>query len=249
MQSDKTGSTTTQGRYDKPITKREPEMTGLKVAATVLVLLVAMLLAQMAFPPQRETAPATTHGMPWQIENPGPGQSRVFGLTLGGNAASTLSDALRLAKEAPRLALLAPPDAPLALEAYFDTVSIGQLTGKLVLSIAVSSGELDAMRTKAAKTDHLETGIRQFTLNDADRQRAERLPLAAIAFIPSAGLDEAIILQRFGAPAERIRQGETLEHFLYPDKGLDLVLDSKGKEVLQYVAPADFARLRAPLGK
>jgi hypothetical protein len=56
-------------------------------------------------------------------------------------------------------------------------------------------------------------------------------------------------VQRFGAPAERIRQGETLEHFLYPARGLDIVLDSKGKEVLQYVAPADFARLRAPLGK
>jgi hypothetical protein len=176
----------------------------------------------------------------------------VFGLTLGGNAASTLSDARRLSKEAPRLALLAPPDAPLALEAYFETVSIGPLTGKLVLSIAATPADLESMRAKATKTDHLETGIRQFALNDADRQRAERLPLAAIAFIPSAGLDEAhhpVILQRFGTPAERIRQGETLEHFLYPDKGLDLVLDSKGKEVLQYVAPAEFARLRAPLGK
>lgn len=223
-------------------------MTGLKVAAGVLVLLVAMLLAQMLFPPQREPAAPITQGMPWQIESPGPGQSRVFGLTLGGGAASTLADARRLSAEAPRLALLAPPDAPLALEAYFETVSIGPLTGKLVLSIAAAPAELEAMREKAAKTEHLATGIRQFTLNEADRQRAERLPLAAIAFIPSAGLDEAIILQRFGTPAERIRQGDTLEHFLYPDKGLDLVLDSKGKEVLQYVAPADFARLRAPLG-
>lgn len=224
-------------------------MTGLKVAAGVFVLLVAMLLAQMLFPPQREPAPVATQGMPWQIELPGAGQSRVFGLTLGGAAASTLADARHLSVEAPRLALLAPPDAPLALEAYFETVSIGPLTGKLVLSIAVTSDVLEAMRAKAAKTDHLETGIRQFTLNDSDRQRAERMPLAAIAFIPSAGLDEAVILQRFGTPAERIRQGETLEHFLYPDKGLDLVLDSKGKEVLQYVAPAEFARLRAPLGK
>lgn len=224
-------------------------MTGLKVAAGVFVLLVAMLLAQMLFPPQRESAPSATQGMPWQIELPGAGQSRVFGLTLGATAASTLADALRLAKEAPRLALLAPPDAPLALEAYFETVSIGQLTGKLVLSIAATPGELDAMRANAAKTDHLETGIRQFALNDADRRRAERMPLAAIAFIPSAGLDETVILQRFGVPAERIRQGETLEHFLYPEKGLDVVLDSKGKEVLQYVAPADFARLRAPLGR
>jgi hypothetical protein len=103
------------------------------------------------------------------------------------------------------------------------------------------------MRERAAKTDHLETGIRRFILNEADRQRAENLPLAGIVFIPAASLDEAIILQRFGAPAERIPQGETLEHFLYPDKGLDVVLDRKGKEVLQYVAPADFARLRAPL--
>jgi len=224
-------------------------MTGLKVAAGVFVLLVAMLLAQMLFPPQREPAPLATQGMPWQIELPGAGQSRVFGLTLGGGAASTLADAQHLSTEAPKLALLAPPEKPLALEAYFDTVAIGPLTGKLVLSIAATSSELEAMRDKAAKTDHLETGVRKFTLNDADRQRAERLPLAAIAFIPSAGLDEAIILQRFGAPAERIRQGETLEHFLYPALGLDIVLDSKGKEVLQYVAPAEFARLRAPLGK
>ena len=224
-------------------------MTGLKLAAGVFALLVAVLLAQTLLPPQREPAPATTQGMPWQVESPGAGQSRVFGLTLGGSTASTLADARRLSAEAPRLALLAPPDAPPALEAYFESVSIGPLTGKLVLSITATASELAAMRDKAAKTDHLATGIRKFTLNDADRQRAERMPLAAIAFIPAAGLDEAIILQRFGTPAERIRQGETLEHFLYPARGLDIVLDSKGKEVLQYVAPADFARLRAPLGK
>jgi hypothetical protein len=44
-------------------------VTGLKVAAGVFVLLVAMLLAQMLFPPQREPAPPTTQGMPWQIES------------------------------------------------------------------------------------------------------------------------------------------------------------------------------------
>ena len=224
-------------------------MIGLRVAAGVFALLVAVLLAQMLLAPQREAAPAMTHGMPWQIELPGPGQSRVFGLTLGGSAASTLADALRLAAEAPTLALLTPQDAAAALEAYFESVSLGALTGKLVLSIAAAPGELEAMRSNAAKTDHLETGIRKYALREADRQRAERLPLAAIAFIPAASLDEAVILQRFGTPAERIRQGETLEHFLYPALGLDIVLDSKGKEVLQYVAPAEFARLRAPLGK
>ena len=224
-------------------------MIGLKVAAGVLALLLVLLLAPMLFPPQREPAPPMTHGMPWQIEHPGPGQSRVFGLTLGGSAASTLADAQRLSAEIPKLALLAPQEAPLALEAYFESVSFGALTGKLVLSIAAAPAELEAMRANAGKTDHLDSGMRKYALHETDRQRAERLPLAAIAFIPAAGLDEDVILQRFGTPAERIRQGETLEHFLYPAQGLDIVLDRKGKEVLQYVAPAELARLRAPLGK
>ena len=219
------------------------------IAAIVVAALLGVLAAPLLLPPKQEAPPPITHGMPWQIELPAPGASRVFGLTLGGEKPSTLTDAQRAFPELLKLALLAPPEQPLALEAYFETVAIGPLSGKLVLTVAATTAELEAMRDKAAKTDHLETGIRKFTLNEADRLRAENMPLAGIVFIPAARLDESIILQRFGAPAERIRQGETLEHFLYPDKGLDLVLDSKGKEVLQYVAPAGFAKLRAPLGK
>jgi hypothetical protein len=224
-------------------------MSRLKVAAGVAALLIAVLAAPLLFPPKQEAPPPITHGMPWQIELPVAGASRVFGLTLGGAKPSTLVDAQRAFPEVLKLALLAPTDKPLTLEAYFESVSIGPLSGKLVLSIAASQAELEAMRERAAKTDHLETGIRKFILNDADRLRAESLPLATLVFIPAASLDEAVILQRFGTPAERIPQGETLEHFLYPEKGLDVVLDRKGKEVLQYVAPADFARLRTPLGK
>ena len=53
--------------------------------------------------------------------------------------------------------------------------------------------------------------------------------------------------QRFGPPAQRIRGNEHLEHWLYPALGLSLALDSQGKEVLQYVAPAQFGQLRDPL--
>jgi len=224
-------------------------MSRLKIAAMVVVALVAVLAAPLLFPPAQAPQPPITHGMPWQIETPAPGTSRVFGLTLGGPVPSTLADARRGFRDPPSFALLAPSEQPLALEAYFESVSIGPLAGKLVLSISASQDELAAMRERAAKTDHLETGVRKFLLGEADRARADALPISGIVFIPAARLDEAVIVQRFGQPAERIRQGETLEHFLYPDKGLDVVLDSKGKEVLQYVAPAEFARLRAPLGK
>ena len=53
---------------------------------------------------------------------------------------------------------------------------------------------------------------------------------------------------RFGTPAERLAEGERLQHWLYPPQGLAVLLDAKGREVLQYVAPAEFeARLAAPL--
>ena len=70
-------------------------MTGLKVAAAVLVVLATMLAAQMLLQPQREATAPATHGLPWQIETPAEGVSRVFGLTLGGPSASTLADARR----------------------------------------------------------------------------------------------------------------------------------------------------------
>lgn len=221
-----------------------------KLLFAVLGLVALIVALPWLSPRTAEHAPPPTHGMPWQIELPAPGQSRVFGLRLGGADAASLADA-RLAFPAatPQLAVLAPQGGPLALEAYFDNVAIGPLTGKLVLGIAATAAEIEAIRDRADRTDHLGSGLRKFIPTAADRDRAERMPLAGIAFIPAASLDEAIIVQRFGPPAERIRQGETLEHFLYPALGLDVVLDSKGKEVLQYVAPADFDRLRAPLGR
>ena len=81
----------------------------------------------------------------------------------------------------------------------------------------------------------------------ADEAAALAAPIRGLAFIPGAQLDEAVILERFGQPAERIRVNDHQEHLLYPAKGLDLVLDSKGRELLQYVAPARFDALRAPL--
>lgn len=216
----------------------------------LLALVLAVLVAPFIFAPSKpETATAITHGLPWQIDFPGPGQSRVFGLVLGDGLArpSTLGDARASFGDSPKLAIVAPADGALSLEAYYESANAGPLGGRMLLTLGASRDELEAMRARAAKAEYMETGTRKYLLDDADRDRADQMRLQAIAFIPAASLDADVVLQRFGQPAERIRQGETLEHFLYPAKGLDVVLDSKGKEVLQYVAPAAFERLAAPL--
>ncbi len=103
------------------------------------------------------------------------------------------------------------------------------------------------MRERAPKTEYMQSTTRKAKLAEADLAVALAAPIRGMAFIPSAQLDEAIVLERFGQPAERIRVNEHVEHLLYPARGLDLVLDSKGKELLQYVAPSRFEALRTPL--
>ena len=214
--------------------------TVLSILAGSAVLMLLLMLASPA--PDRSTASA--EGLPWQIEIQPDGASRVFGLTLG---RSTLADArARFALE-PQVAVVAARDEAGSLEAYFESVMAGFVTGKVVLTLELSTDAVDRMRARAVKTEYMESTTRKSTLGAEDRQLADRTPIRSIAFIPSSHLDEATILQRFGTPAERLRGGEHIEHFLYPAKGLDVVLDAKGKELLQYVAPRDFARLREPL--
>jgi hypothetical protein len=213
----------------------------------ILALLAVALVAPLLFPPSDGQRAAPPPGsMPWEIETQPDGGSRVFGLTLG---AATIEDARRRFGPDMQIAIVAAPGEHGSLEAYFETVSLGFLTGKVIVTGAVPAETLDRWVSRAAKADYMESTTRKITLGAEDLPAAQAVPIRAIAFIPAAALDEQTVIQRFGQPAERIRGGETVEHFLYPAKGLDLRLDTKGKEVLQYVAPRDFAAVREPLFK
>jgi len=218
----------------------------MKAFALFLLALLALLALPLLLPSgdeSRLTLPE--QGLPWQVERLPDGATRVFGLVPG---RSTLAAARALRREAPAVALIVAPGDGGSLEAYYESFAIGALGGKLVLTLASSEEERVAMLTRARKAEYMESTTRRITLAAEDLQAADARAIIGIAFIPAANLDERTVIERFGAPAERIPGGEQREHFLYPDQGLDLQLDGKGKEVLQYVAPADFERLlRAPL--
>lgn len=207
------------------------------VAAVVVIPVVKTLSGD---PP----ATAADHDLPWQIEATDTESTRVFGLTLG---ASTLADARSRFGNELNIAIVTAPGQRGALEAYGERVQLGYVTGKIVLTADPGDSAIVQMRERALKTEYMESTTRRSTLAPDDMQRALNTPISAITFIPSVNLDEGVILQRFGMPDQRIRMSAHIEHFLYADKGLDIALDSEGKEVLQYVAPADFSRLRDPL--
>lgn len=218
----------------------------LKSLALFVAIVAALLAVPLLFvsddPGKSPDAPAA--GTPWQIELLPDGTTRVFGLIPGH---STLDDARRQFGPDVQIALLLAPGESGSLEAYYDKVSAGAVTGKMLLTLETTVAQREQMLKRARKAQFTESTTRRVELSEQDVLAAGRGAIAAIGFIPTANLDPQIVLQRFGVPAERLRSGAQTEHFLYPDKGLELRLDAKGKELLQYVAPREFSRLRDPL--
>lgn len=217
----------------------------MKLFIALLVLIVAAIAAPLLFRSSGGgEAARPVEGLPWQIEALPDGSSRVFGLTMG---SSTLGEARARLGTDMQVAIIAAAEEPGSLEAYYDSVTTGSVTGKMILTAEVATDTVERMRQRAIKTRYMESSSRKATLHPDDLQLAYAAPIRAIAFIPSINLDEQTVLGRFGPPGERVRSSEHTEHYLYPEKGLDLALDSEGKELLQYVAPRQFARLRDPL--
>lgn len=183
-------------------------------------------------------------GLPWQIELQPDGFARTFGIVPG---KSTLAQAAAALGADHELALVAK-DGTLSLEMYVSHYRAGLLSGKMVLVAAAETAWLAQLQQHVVKTGYMGDGkAKKLLLDAAGRQLAMRRIVESVTFIPAVNLDDEIIRNRFGEPAQVLEQAGGVRHYLYPDKGLDIALGETAKEVLQYVAPPAFERLRAPL--
>jgi hypothetical protein len=208
--------------------------------AVLVAAFVPPLLQALRAPPPAEPP---GHGLPWQVERTPDGTTRVFGLALG---RSTLADVER--DGALQVAVVGLAGEAGALEGYLDAFNAGFVVGRLVLAADASEAQRRAWQQRATRREGGGASLR-YVLAGADRAEALRAAVVGLTFIPNAQLDAPTLRQRFGEPTQRIAAADgRLEHWLYPALGLAIVLDAEGRDVLQYVAPADFdAKLRAPL--
>lgn len=206
----------------------------------VLLLIIMAAVSTLFFNKgeQHNNSPVT--GLPWQIDILPGGDTQVFGITPG---RTTFDEAIKQLGDDMELAIIAAPHETGTLEAYYSHHSFGPITGKLILVLDIAPGELSALRERAFQ----DRGTRRYHLDPDDLPAAYRAPVKVITFMPSFNLDEEIVQARFGTPAEVIQVHAEQKHLLYPDKGLDLVLSTDGKEVLQYLSPGEFSAHRAQL--
>lgn len=210
------------------------------IAFVLVALVVPFLLPNNA----RQQGVDPESNLPWQITLDGRGGSQVFGLQPG---VSTLAEVKQRLGAEVEVAIIAEPNEAGALEAYYAQVPLGFVLAKVIVTVDASQDLVLAMRERALKSKHMESTTRKITLHPDDLAAADQLPIRAISVIPTVNLDEVTVVQRFGQPEERVVASEKRVHLLYPQRGLGILVDGDGKELLQYVAPRDFSRLREPL--
>ncbi len=204
------------------------------LALVLLSLLVAWLLPE---PGGRDAWTARTD-LPWQITVLSPHRLRVFDLVL---PEATLRDGIAKFGQLESVSLFEGKGGQLSLEAYFGKVSLGPLKARVIARLDASQKELRKLASGALTMKYSASGDRQFVLDQDSIAAQLGRPIRALSYIPDyGGLDAAFFRKHFGEPAYYQRIDEHSVQWFYPRRGVRLLLNAKGKEVLEYQPPADF---------
>jgi len=211
----------------------------MKIPLTILAVVAAFLAISYLFAPapDPEMVKARTD-LPWQVSVNPDGSSRVFDLELGN---ATLNDAQNKFGPVEGYAIFTSQEGASDLEAYFGNVMFGPLKAKVVVKLQASQQEKQELLARGGERKSSPTGDWKHALNPADHAAQAQRLVTAISYVPGTrGLDQAFFLERFGQPAATLQENEHAVSWFYPNKGLSILIDNKGREVLEYVPPRAF---------
>lgn len=209
----------------------------------VLAVVLAAVLIGWLLSANIDTTPLN-RGLPWQIETLDDGSSRVFQIHLGH---TTLAEVSHNFKQQPEFTMFVTEGQAPVIEVYFNSLRISGLGAKMVMGFELPAADLEAIYNRGVRISTLGSGERKVTMSDEDMAYIRQQPVVSITYIPSVKLDAELVKKRFGEPAERIQENSDTEHWLYPQKGLDIVLNRGSKGLLQYVRPSRFEQVVKPL--
>ena len=214
-----------------------------KIIFTSIGLLLALLLLLQNKVSDNKTP--ITDAYPWQIKILEDGRTSVFGIVLGETNLTKINFILKTRGQV----ALFESDGKLTLEAYYKNVTRAGLTGSYVFTLDVSDKKLNELKQQSIKGKPTETKSIKYEFGAEALKEIALMKVRFLSYIPTVQIDEEMIVKRFGEPAQKLplKTKEEGAHYLYPEKGLDLIYRAESKEVLQYTQPADFNLLLEPL--
>lgn len=210
------------------------------IISTVVVFLLFILINK-----KTGNEKPVVQAYPWQVSILADGSSQVFGIVLGKTSLKKVDAILKIA---PKMALF-EVNNKMTLEAYYKNISLGGLIGSFIFTLDITAEQLREIKNKSAQKKPAENNGFRYELDKPTADKSKTFIVKNLIYIPAVQLDEKMIVKRFGKPAQKIKikAKEVSRHYLYPEKGLDLIYHEEGKEVLQYIEPKNFNLLLAPL--
>lgn len=194
--------------------------------ALVIVGIAALMLVP---------SPQPMDPKPWEITTMPDEQIEVMGVHLG---TTTYAEIQQLWREVGEVALFISENERITAEVFFESINLGGLSARIVLNLQVDHEELTSMAARAASAKLQPSGARRYDPAYDDKQRLLAAPATAITYIPTVRLDEEMVRNRFGEPAEISDEAEesTAKIWHYPESGLTIRLHPEERPVLTYTA-------------
>lgn len=214
----------------------------------ILYLALAILVVYTLWPSGDDQQEITQASIIGENEQ---GKMTVFGILLG---ETTLAEAeIILASRAKRALFIMPPKKDEQgneltpehnVEAFFPNMPDNS---KMLLGLYSKESELEQIRYKAHKPIAFPSGNIKLQIDDKQQAMVNTMPVITLTSIPRIKLTPGDIHNTFGEPA-LVHVQEEILHFLYPDLGLDAILDQSGEAMLQFVKPDEFSQVLDSLG-
>lgn len=192
-----------------------------------------------------DQSPQHPEDLPWQITVTPEGNPQVFHLEIG---KSTLKDVIEHFHNFPEMAVFAHESGKRTLEAYFGTQRVGLFDAKIIAEMQTDDAMLDKFQTEASKREGMASGQWKYKLSDASLKVANELLVRKLVYMPSINYDPEIVTARFGEPAERLPSTKAgVAFWFYPSKGLVILMNDDGSEILYYTGSNNYPALKQEL--
>lgn len=204
-----------------------------------VLLLLIISLGIYTFWPTEADRVATVERL--DIKTSPSGQITIMGITLG---SSTLQEAEELLDETPQRALFLTPQPDdkhkYKLEAYFEDL-------QLVLVLDASSKLIKKIERNPRRPFVFPSGVVKLGISTEELTQVKSTTISTLTYIPYNQIDMTTFEKDHQQPAETIISTDQSTHYLYPALGLDFTRPVTGSDILQFVPPGEFHRLRDPL--
>ena len=184
----------------------------------------------------------TLEEVPWKIEVLSYDHTRVLGIELGRTTLRELAGRLPV----PDIRLFVEPDGTRAVEAFYANARIPPFEANLVLVPGLDEAGMNFVWEERTSARTMPSGARRYGLSDDALRALGNAPVVEMSYVPRAAWNAEQVRERFGEPANQLIVGDDQNYWLYPDRGLAILIPSDGGRALfHYVILERWGQVRA----